>query len=73
MFYKGLKTAEELLNPGPDGPYRRETVGYGVANWMVAQGDTAAAVALLEELVEDPWWPGFGRIAAEVELARLQP
>ncbi len=72
LFYKGAKTAAELLNPGPDAPYRRETVGYGVANWMLAQGDTASAVTLLEELVLDPWWPGFGRIAAEVELARLR-
>jgi uncharacterized protein (UPF0147 family) len=37
----------------------------------VVQGDTAAAVSLLEELVQDPWWPGFGRISAEVELYRL--
>lgn len=71
LFYKGQKSADELLNPGPDAPYRMETVGYGVANWMLAQGDTAAAQAILEELVEDPWWPGFGRIAAEVDLHRL--
>lgn len=71
LFYKGELSAEELLNPGPDAPYRRETVGYGVANWLIVQGDTAQAVALLDELAEDPWWPGFGRIAAEVELFRL--
>jgi tetratricopeptide (TPR) repeat protein len=71
LFYKGVLTADELLNPGADAPYRRETVGYGVANWWLAQGDTVRAVELLEELVEDEWWPGFGRIAAEVELARL--
>ena len=71
LLYKGLKTREELLDPGPDAPYRRETVGYGVANWMLVQGDTAEAVELLEELARDPWWPGFGRIAAEVDLFRL--
>ncbi len=71
LSYKGVLTAEELLDPGPDAPYRRETVGYGVANWFLVQGDTAAAVELLEELMQDEWWPGFGRIAAEVELARL--
>lgn len=71
LLYKGLMTADQLLDPGPDAPYRRETVGYGVANWMLVQGDTAGAVTLLEELVEDPWWPGFGRISAEVELYRL--
>lgn len=71
LFYKGEMTADQLLNPGPDAPYRRETVGYGVANWFIVQGDSAQAIQLLEELVEDPWWPGFGRIAAEVELFRL--
>ena len=70
LLYKGAKTPEQLL--GPDAPYRRETVGYGVANWYLVQGDTARALELLEELVLDPWWPGFGRIAAEVELARLK-
>ncbi|MFC1662196.1 tetratricopeptide repeat protein [Gemmatimonadota bacterium] len=72
LFYKGEMTAEQLLNPGPDAPYRRETVGYGVVNWYLIQGDTVLAVELLEELVEDPWWPGFGRIAAEAELARVR-
>ena len=71
LLYKGLKTADELLNAGPDAPYRRETVGFAVANWMLVQGDTTAAQELLEELVQDPWWPGFGRVAAEVELYRL--
>ncbi|MDX1647731.1 MAG: tetratricopeptide repeat protein [Longimicrobiales bacterium] len=71
LHYKGEMTAQELLNPGPDAPYRRETVGFGVANWMLARGDTASALELLEELARDPWWPGFGRIAAEVELHRL--
>lgn len=71
LFYKGLLTEEEILNPGPDAPYRRETVGYGVANWILTQGDTARAVILLKELAQDPWWPGFGRIASEADLARL--
>jgi tetratricopeptide (TPR) repeat protein len=71
LLYKGAKTPEQLLNPGPEAPYRRETVGYGVANWYLVQGDTAQAIQLLEELVQDPWWPGFGRIASEVELVRL--
>jgi len=69
---RGLRTAEELLNPGEDAPYRLETVGFGVANHWLAQGDTAAARGVLEQLMDDPWWPGFGRIAAETELARLE-
>ena len=51
LFYKGVMTADQLLNPGEDAPYRKETVGYGIANWLIVQGDTAQAVELLEELV----------------------
>jgi tetratricopeptide (TPR) repeat protein len=69
LFYKGMKTADELL--APDSPYRLETVGYGVANWYLAQGDTTTAVELLEEVAGHPHWAGFGRIAAEAELVRL--
>lgn len=72
LVSRGEMDRQEVLNPGPDGPYRRETVGYGVANLMLVEGDTAGAVELLRELMDDPWWPGFGRIATEVELARLE-
>jgi len=73
LLYRGEKTEEELLDIRPDGPYRLETVGFGIANRRLAQGDAAGAEALLRELAADPWWPGFGRIAAEVEVARLRP
>ncbi|HSG49905.1 MAG TPA: tetratricopeptide repeat protein, partial [Longimicrobiales bacterium] len=72
LFYRGLKTEAELLAEGPDAPYRFETVAQGVANWRLVQGDTAGAVELYERMVADPWWPGFGRIAAEVELLRIR-
>lgn len=70
LFYKGLKEADELLSPGEDAPYRLETVGMGVANWLLVQGDTARAMEIFREVARHPWWPGFGRIAAEVEVAR---
>jgi len=71
LFHKGLMSAAELLEGGPDAPYRLETVGFGVVAGMLAAGDTAAARPILEQLYADPWWPGFGRIAAEVELYRM--
>jgi tetratricopeptide (TPR) repeat protein len=71
LFYKGVKTADELLSPGEDAPYRLETVGFGVANWLLVEGDTARATEILEQIARHPWWPGFGRIAAEAELARM--
>lgn len=71
-LHKGLVEEEALLDPADDAGYRLETVGFGVANRWIAQGDTARAVELLERLMEDEWWPGFGRIAAEAELHRLR-
>jgi len=70
LYDQGLKTADGLLNPGPDAPYRLETVGFGVANRLLVAGDTARAMDIFQRIVADPWWPGFGRIAAEAELAR---
>ena len=71
LYAKGHKTAEELLNLGPDAPYRLETVGYGVATRLLVAGDTARATEVLQRIVADPWWPGFGRIAAEADLGRF--
>lgn len=71
LYSKGLKSADELLAAGRAGePYRLETVGYGVATRLLVAGDTAAAFEIFDELARDPWWPGFGRIAAEAELSR---
>ncbi len=72
LFYKGIKTADELLILGEDAPYRLETVGFGVANWFLVEGDTTRAVEIMEQIAQHPWWPGFGRLAAEAELARLR-
>ncbi|MEZ4415492.1 MAG: hypothetical protein R3E10_07030 [Gemmatimonadota bacterium] len=71
LWRKGLKTEAELLEGVESGLYRLETVGFAVANQRLAQGDTAGARGILEELAADPWWPGFGRIAAEAELVRM--
>ncbi len=71
-LHKGLIDEDALLDPGEDAGYRLETVGFGVANRWLAAGDTVRAVELLDRLMEDAWWPGFGRVAAEAELWRLR-
>jgi tetratricopeptide (TPR) repeat protein len=71
LFYKGMRSEDELLRPdNPD--FRLETVGYGIANWHMLEGDTARGAELLEQIAAHPHWPGFGRIAAEADLARLR-
>lgn len=72
LFYKGLRTEEEILPREELTGNQLQTMGYGVANWHLVEGDTARAVALLEEILEGEEWPAFGMIAAEVDLARIR-
>lgn len=71
LLYKGEKTAEELLARAGGG-LDLATVGYGVADFWLVNGDAARARALLEDVVRGPQWAGFGTIAAEAELARMK-
>lgn len=71
LFYKELRSEEDLLAPEMLWTNRFETLAYGVANWHIVEGNTARARELLEEIVRDPYWPGFGRIAAEADLVRM--
>jgi tetratricopeptide (TPR) repeat protein len=71
LHYRGEIGEDELL-AGAGDLYRLETVGYGLANRRLLDGDTAGALALLAEVAEDSQWPGFGRIAAEADLVRLE-
>ena len=71
LFYKGLMSEEQILSIDEGDPYTFESVGYGVANWYLVEGNTGRAVEILEEVAVHPRWPGYGRIAAEVDLVRL--
>jgi tetratricopeptide (TPR) repeat protein len=46
------------------------TLGYGIANYWLCNGDAEKARALFADVARAPLWAAFGRIAAEVELAR---
>ncbi len=72
LFYKGEIAEGELLADDNPAGYRLETVGYPVAAWHLAEGDTTRALTLLEAVAAHPHWPGFGRIAAEAELSALR-
>lgn len=70
LAYRGEYPAAELLNPLPTGG-RFETRAYGVAVKELLDGDRERALFLLRRVAEDSYWPGFGRIAAEADLARM--
>lgn len=46
------------------------TIGYALANLSIVRGDSIKGCRILRELVSREEWPGFGYIAAEVDLAR---
>jgi hypothetical protein len=71
LFYKGARTEAQVL---PDEAFKENTgvtVGYGLANFYLAEGQTARACALLRRLVQDEaHWNAFGFIGAEADLTR---
>jgi tetratricopeptide (TPR) repeat protein len=73
LFYKGVRTEAQVL---PDEAFKENTgvtVGYGLANFYLAEGQTAKACALMRRLVEDEaHWNAFGFIGAEAELTRAK-
>jgi len=72
LFYKGLLTADEILNPDEPDDNSFATTGFGVANYYIVEGDTEAARELILRIVEGDPWNAFGFIAAETELLRLE-
>ncbi len=71
LFYKGARTEAQVL---PDEAFKENTgvtVGYGLANYYLAEGQTAKACALMRRLVQDEaHWNAFGFIGAEADLTR---
>ncbi len=51
----------------------RATAGYGLGAWALVNGDTVAARSLFQRARAGGNWPAFGYLAAEAELARLNP
>jgi hypothetical protein len=70
LFYKGLKKEEDLVNVEKATDLEIATVGYGVANWHLYNGNRAKAEEYFRKIVSGKYWPAFGFIAAEAELAR---
>jgi tetratricopeptide (TPR) repeat protein len=69
-FYAGAVTEDAAMTPVTKSENRLVTVGYGVATFHLANGDTARACALLKRIADEPNWNAFGVIAAEVDLAQ---
>jgi tetratricopeptide (TPR) repeat protein len=69
-LYRGEVGVDDIYDPATATPLDLATTGYGVANWWLYGGEQAKARELFARIVEGPYWPAFGYIAAEVEVAR---
>ena len=73
-FFQKAKTEAEIVpaSAGSDieSEMRFTTIAFGVANWYLANGDTAKARAYFERIVQGKVWGTWGYVGSEVELAR---
>ena len=74
MLYKtGMPTpvVDSILTAGVTNP-SDASFAYGVANWVLYNGDTTRAVRAFQQLRSGGSWASFGYIAAEADLAMLR-
>jgi len=72
LFFKGLKTEDEIINWAASSELDAATVAYGVGCWNLYSGEKEKAREYFEKVVGGRYWPAFGFIAAEAELARMR-
>lgn len=70
LFYKGLKPEAEIFNLEKATDLEIATVGYGLGNWHLYNGNRTKAQEYFRKITAGKYWPAFGFIAAEVELAK---
>jgi tetratricopeptide (TPR) repeat protein len=70
LFYKGIKKEAELANFDKATDIEISTLGYGLGNWHLYNGNRPKAEEYFRKAVGVKHWPAFGFIASETELAR---
>lgn len=70
LMYKGLIEPDELLDVKRSDELEIATLGYGLGQYLVLEGRAEEGRKWFERVVRGPYWPAFGFIASEVELAR---
>lgn len=73
LLYKGVVKQDEFLSKDLEGELNMATSGYGLGNWYIQNGIAQRGVEILEKVVDGPYWPAFGYIAAETDLVRMFP
>ena len=71
LMYKGELDADELWDPDSGDP-SGVAVAYGVATWHLYNDREVQAAEMYRRILEGSGWAGFGYIASEAEIARLE-
>jgi tetratricopeptide (TPR) repeat protein len=75
-FFQKARTEAEIVPASAGEDTESEltftTISFGVANWYLANGDTAKAKAYFERIVQGKVWGTWGYVGSEVELARMK-
>lgn len=70
LHFKGILSAEEVLEGIEPGSLQYATRGFGLGNKLLWDGKSEAARETFEQIAAGAFWPAFGHIAAEAELWR---
>ncbi len=70
LLYRGTVSVDSLLPATTTGTVGSATLGYGVAQWYLAQGMRDDARRTLDGVLASGQWPAFGYVAAEADVAR---
>jgi tetratricopeptide (TPR) repeat protein len=71
LFYKGLKEESEIVEMAKTSDLNLATIGYGIGCWHLYNNESEKAMTYFEAVVQTPYWPAFGYIAAEAEQYRV--
>ena len=71
-LYKGQIQPTEVFTPADTESVQVATLSFGLGNWYLVKGDTAKAKENFRRSVASGGWPGFGFMASEQELKRLE-
>lgn len=71
-LYRGELTPATLITAADTADVQVATLNFGLGSWYLVHGDTTNARKAFERVIASGGWPGFGFIAAEMELRRMK-
>ena len=72
LVYNGSKSQAETIDFETASGFELCTVGYGMGNLQLVNGNREAAIKIFGKIVKDDAWQANGFMAAEAELSRIK-